>query len=183
MGSQEYVYPVGRLDYDTRGAAAAHQRRRPRGEADASAPSASIAPTRLGLQACLTTRRSIGFASGIPLDGRRTLPAEVLLVNKGRRDQNGVLRITIREGRNRQVRRMLEAVGHPVQSLRRTRFGPLRTAGCNRERGENSRRRNREVEAPGKMNEELAKHRAHFRDFHVHRLPPAAASLRQASAR
>jgi pseudouridine synthase len=46
-------------------------------------------------------------------------------VNKGRRDRNGVLIITIREGRNRQVRRMLEAVGHPVESLRRIRFGPL----------------------------------------------------------
>jgi 23S rRNA pseudouridine2605 synthase len=66
---------------------------------------------------------------GIPLDGRRTMPAEVLLLNKGRRDQTGVLLITIREGRNRQVRRMLEAVGHPVQSLRRIRFGPLTLRG------------------------------------------------------
>jgi len=40
-----------------------------------------------------------------------------------------VLIITIREGRNRQVRRMLEAVGHPVESLRRTRFGPLSDRG------------------------------------------------------
>jgi len=61
---------------------------------------------------------------GIPLDGRRTLPADVLLVNKGR-DHDAVLLVTIREGRNRQVRRMLEAVGHPVQSLRRIRFGPI----------------------------------------------------------
>src|SRR6185503_9978014 len=66
---------------------------------------------------------------GIPLVGRRTLPADVLLVNKGRRDQKGVLIITIREGRNRQVRRMLEAVGHPVESLRRIRFGPLGVRG------------------------------------------------------
>jgi 23S rRNA pseudouridine2605 synthase len=36
-----------------------------------------------------------------------------------------MLSITIREGRNRQVRRMCEAVGHPVQKLRRTRFGPI----------------------------------------------------------
>jgi 23S rRNA pseudouridine2605 synthase len=47
------------------------------------------------------------------------------VLNVGRRDRDGVLRITIREGRNRQVRRMLEAVGHPVQTLRRTRIGPL----------------------------------------------------------
>ena len=36
-----------------------------------------------------------------------------------------VLDITIHEGRNRQVRRMLEAVGHPVRELRRLRFGPI----------------------------------------------------------
>jgi len=75
--------------------------------------------------------RSSGGAAGsiifsiAMLTGNALSAVNVLLVNKGRRDQNGVLRITIREGRNRQVRRMLEAVGHPVQSLRRIRFGPL----------------------------------------------------------
>ena len=54
-----------------------------------------------------------------------TLPAEAVLLNEGRRDREGVIRLTIREGRNRQVRRMCEAVGHPVQTLRRTRFGPI----------------------------------------------------------
>jgi 23S rRNA pseudouridine2605 synthase len=53
------------------------------------------------------------------------MPADVLLINKGRRDEDGVLLVTIREGRNRQVRRMLEAVGHPVRSLKRIRFGPI----------------------------------------------------------
>jgi 23S rRNA pseudouridine2605 synthase len=42
-----------------------------------------------------------------------------------RRDEDAVLLMTIREGRNRQVRRMCEAVGHPVQTLRRTRVGPI----------------------------------------------------------
>ena len=55
----------------------------------------------------------------------RTLPADVVLLNEGRRDREGVLRLTIREGRNRQVRRMCEAVGHPVQTLKRTRFGSI----------------------------------------------------------
>ena len=70
---------------------------------------------------------------GIPLDGRRTLPAEATLLNargsesrpKGLQPREGVVQITIREGRNRQVRRMLEAVGHPVRELARTRIGPL----------------------------------------------------------
>jgi 23S rRNA pseudouridine2605 synthase len=59
------------------------------------------------------------------LDGRRTHPADVVLLNKRPHDREGILLITIREGRNRQVRRMLEAVGHPVRKLRRTRIGPL----------------------------------------------------------
>jgi 23S rRNA pseudouridine2605 synthase len=61
---------------------------------------------------------------GVELDGRPTLPAEVELEASG----GGLsrLRIVIREGRYRQVRRMLEAVGHPVRELTRTAFGPVR---------------------------------------------------------
>jgi 23S rRNA pseudouridine2605 synthase len=62
---------------------------------------------------------------GIPLDGHRTLPATVVLIPPRRRDEDAVLLMTIREGRNRQVRRMCEAVGHPVQTLKRTKVGPI----------------------------------------------------------
>jgi len=62
---------------------------------------------------------------GIPLDGHRTLPAEAELLNRGKRDRDGLVKLTITEGRNRQVRRMLEAVGHPVKDLMRTRIGSL----------------------------------------------------------
>ena len=61
---------------------------------------------------------------GVELEDGRTLPAEAeLLEARGRRAH---VRIVLREGRNRQVRRMLETVGHPVHDLRRTGFGPLR---------------------------------------------------------
>lgn len=57
---------------------------------------------------------------GVMLDDGVTAPAEVGQV------EPGVLRIVIHEGRNRQVRRMCETVGHPVRRLVRTRIGPLR---------------------------------------------------------
>jgi 23S rRNA pseudouridine2605 synthase len=65
---------------------------------------------------------------GILIDERRTAPATVALVHQGRGKRAGqtLLSITIREGRNRQVRRMCEAIGHPVESLTRVRIGPIR---------------------------------------------------------
>ena len=67
---------------------------------------------------------------GVLIDGRRTAPATVSLVHHGRGKRAGqtLLSITIREGRNRQVRRMCEAIGHPVESLTRVRIGPIRDA-------------------------------------------------------
>jgi 23S rRNA pseudouridine2605 synthase len=123
-GVREYVYPVGRLDYDTQGVLLVTN------DGDLAAklthPRHQVDRTYEASVAGMPDDEAIDrLRRGIPLDGRRTQPADVLVVNKGRRDRNGVLIITIREGRNRQVRRMLEAVGHPVESLRRIRFGPL----------------------------------------------------------
>jgi 23S rRNA pseudouridine2605 synthase len=56
---------------------------------------------------------------GVTLDDGRTAPARV------REVEPGLLELTIHEGRKRQIRRMCEAVGHPVVALERVRFGPL----------------------------------------------------------
>lgn len=117
-GVREYVYPVGRLDYDSEGLLIltndgdlAARLTHPRHEVERTYEAyVAGAPDE---DAIKQLRR------GIPLDGRRTMPADVKMLGKR------VLLITIREGRNRQVRRMCEAVGHPVRKLRRVRIGPI----------------------------------------------------------
>jgi 23S rRNA pseudouridine2605 synthase len=67
----------------------------------------------------ITNHQIHQLRTGVELDDGVTAPAKVVGV------QPGVLRITVHEGRNRQVRRMCEAVGHPVVRLVRTRIGPI----------------------------------------------------------
>ena len=123
-GVREYVYPVGRLDYDTEGLLLLTND----GElaAKLTHPRHGVERTYearvLGLPDDAAMER---LRKGIPLDGHRTLPAEAKLLNRNLNDREGVVLLTIREGRNRQVRRMLEAVGHPVSNLRRVKIGPL----------------------------------------------------------
>lgn len=121
---REYIYPVGRLDYDTEGLLLLTND----GDLAASLthPRHEVPRTYEARVAGMPDERALQtLRDGVPLDGVRTLPAEVELLNPGRREGSGVLRLTIREGRNRQIRRMCEAVGHPVQSLARTRIGFL----------------------------------------------------------
>ena len=66
---------------------------------------------------------------GILVEGKRTAPASVKLISAHRNGRNSRIEITIKEGRNRQVRSMLAAAGHPVDTLKRTEFGPLKLRG------------------------------------------------------
>ncbi len=112
------VFPVGRLDADTEGLLVltndgelAHR---------LTHPSFGVEKEYLahvdGDPSPSALRR---LREGVELEDGPTAPARVARV------EAGVLRITIHEGRNRQVRRMCEAVGHPVRRLVRTRLGPL----------------------------------------------------------
>lgn len=64
---------------------------------------------------------------GPTLDDGPTLPCRAKIV--AQREKNALVELTLREGRNRQVRRMLEAVGHPVSALRRTEFAGIELEG------------------------------------------------------
>jgi 23S rRNA pseudouridine2605 synthase len=62
---------------------------------------------------------------GVFIEGRKTNPAKVKLTYRDPRDRFAVLTLVLHEGRNRQVRLMCEAVGHPVTALKRIRIGHL----------------------------------------------------------
>jgi 23S rRNA pseudouridine2605 synthase len=118
--SQRRLYPVGRLDADTTGlilltndGELANRLTHPRYEVDKTYR-ARVEPAPVPESALRQLRE------GVELDDGRTLPASV------RQVEPGLLEITIREGRKRQVRRMCEAAGHRVTTLERTAFGPLR---------------------------------------------------------
>jgi pseudouridine synthase len=124
---REYVYPVGRLDYESEGLLLltndgdlAARLTHPRHEV------ARVYEARvLGVPDAHDLER---LARGIVIDGRRTEPADVRLLPPRRGDQQATLVVTIREGRNRQVRNMCEAIGHPIVELRRVAIGPIRDA-------------------------------------------------------
>jgi 23S rRNA pseudouridine2605 synthase len=124
--SERRLYPVGRLDADTTGlllltndGELANRLTHPRfGVPRVYRADVEPAPVP---EAALRNLRD-----GVELDDGRTSPAKV------RQIEPGVLELTIAEGRKRQVRRMCEAVGHPVVELERVAFGPLRLGALTR---------------------------------------------------
>ncbi len=116
------VFPVGRLDYATEGLIVltndgdlAHALTHPsRGVEKEYLVEVEGAPTASAVRA---------LREGVALDDGRTAPARAHVVQ--RHGGSTALMLVIHEGRNRQVRRMCEAVGHPVTRLVRTRIGPV----------------------------------------------------------
>jgi pseudouridine synthase len=130
-GVHDYVFPVGRLDYDSEGlliltndGALAAQLTHPRYHV------ARVYEVRvLGVPDAHDLNR---LAKGVIVADRKTGPSDVRLLNDVRRGSerrdasHATLLITVREGRNRQVRKMCEAIGHPVTHLKRVAIGPIR---------------------------------------------------------
>lgn len=123
LPSEPRVFPVGRLDIETEGlllltndGELAHRLTHPSyGVEKEYVAEVDGEPSRAVMRS---------LREGVELDDGCTAPAQAVLVSDAP-EGGTVLRLTIHEGRNRQVRRMCEAVGHPVRRLVRTRIGPL----------------------------------------------------------
>ncbi len=116
------LYPVGRLDIDSSGlilltndGELANRLTHPRFQV------LKTYRARLG-GGPIADRALRALRSGVALEDGPSAPARVRRLGGAR---SSVIELTIHEGRNRQVRRMCQAVGHPVLELERTRFGPL----------------------------------------------------------
>lgn len=117
------VYPIGRLDLNTEGLLLFTSDGKFAN--DMMHPSRSVSKTyRVTVRPDITDEQAVKLSEGVMIDGRVTAPAEVRVLTKEK--NRVVIEIVIREGRNRQVRKMCEAVGLEVARLKRTAFGPLR---------------------------------------------------------
>ncbi len=120
---EERVYPVGRLDRNSEGLLLFTND----GEFANSImhPSRHVSKTyRVTVRPGISDDQLVALAEGVEIDGRKTLPATVVV--KEKEEGRVVLLITIKEGRNRQIRKMCEAVGLEVARLRRISVGPLK---------------------------------------------------------
>ncbi|MEH7501133.1 pseudouridine synthase [Neobacillus drentensis] len=121
---KERIFPVGRLDYDTSGLLVltndgefANLLMHPKNEID----KVYVAKVK-GIPSKENLRK---LEKGIRLEDGKTAPARVKLLSADNKKQSAIVEITIHEGRNRQVRRMFEAIGHDVLKLKRERYGFL----------------------------------------------------------
>ena len=117
------VYPVGRLDKNSEGlliltddGALANRIMHPRSHLGKT--------YRVTVRPGITEEQVIALSTGIELDGRMTLPATVRVLTQ--EPGRAVIEMVLREGRNRQIRRMCEALGLEIARLRRTAIGPIR---------------------------------------------------------
>ena len=122
------IYPVGRLDLDSEGLLLLTN------DGDLSYalthPGYKIEKEYLvGIQGRPDDEQIRKLESGIPVEGRMTAPAKVTVLSATRRQTN--LRITIHEGRKRQIRYMIKYLGYDVTELIRTRIGPIKLGDLN----------------------------------------------------
>ena len=119
----ERVYPIGRLDRNSEGLLLFTNDGKFAN--DIMHPSRHVSKTyRVTVRPSITDEQLVQLSEGVVIDGRRTLPANVTVLTQ--EQGRVVLQMVIREGRNRQIRKMCEAVGLEVARLKRTAIGPVK---------------------------------------------------------
>lgn len=123
-GIEQRIYPVGRLDYNTSGLLLltndgefANTLMHPRYEIN----KVYVAK----VEGVITGEERKQLERGVEIDGVKTAPAQAKILSVDKDKKTTIIELVIHEGRNRQVRKMLEAVGHPVAKLKRERYGFL----------------------------------------------------------
>ncbi len=124
-GVKERIFPVGRLDYDTSGLLLltndgdlTYKLTHPKHDVDKTYIAKLYGiPDEGALQK---------FRRGVVIDGKRTKPAKIQITDKDKDGRFCTAEIIIHEGRNRQVRKMCEAIKHPVAQLKRVATGDLK---------------------------------------------------------
>ncbi len=118
------IYPIGRLDYDTTGlllltndGELANLLMHPKTEIE----KVYVAK----IEGILTGKGINKLKNGVVIDGRKTSKAKVKVRKVDKKNQTSIVEITIHEGRNHQVKKMFERVGHTVLKLKRERFAFL----------------------------------------------------------
>ena len=122
-GVEERIYPVGRLDYDTSGlilltndGELAYGLTHPGREADKV--------YQVKIKGVLEESEIQAFKAGIRIDDYITLPAKIKVLEHT--DTDSLIDVTIHEGKNRQIRKMCDAVGHTALKLKRISIGSLK---------------------------------------------------------
>ncbi|WP_146552031.1 pseudouridine synthase [Rummeliibacillus sp. SL167] len=127
---EQRIFPVGRLDYDTSGVLLLTN------DGDFSNllthPRYNIDKTYVAKIKGSPRKEDLKkLERGIMLEDGKTAPAKVKVLSSNREQGKSIIAITIHEGRNRQVRRMFEAIGYPVLKLKREQFAFLGLQGLN----------------------------------------------------
>lgn len=121
--SEYRVFPVGRLDFNTSGLIILTNDGQLTYEL--THPKHNIDKTyQVKVKGKLTQKEIAKLEQGVFIDGRKTAPAKVELIKEN--NTTTVFNITIHEGRNRQIRKMCEAVGHKVLTLKRIAIGNIK---------------------------------------------------------
>lgn len=127
---EQRVFPVGRLDYETSGLILLTND----GEFAnlLMHPRHTINKVYVAKVEGIPTKESLKrLEKGIMLEDGKTAPAQVKLMTVDKKKNTAIVRLSIHEGRNRQVRRMFEAIGHGVQKLKREEYSFLTLKGMN----------------------------------------------------